>query len=100
MPVVGLPKLVVPQTVTPRSAAAAMSIDRLRAPVVIRSLSFGSASMVLRRNGVRSRIMQTMSKSASARCTASAGAMCSLKTVTSTSAAIFPQSAIFNATFW
>ncbi len=100
MPVVGLPKLEVLQTVMPRSAAAAMSIERLRAPVVIRSFSLGSASRVLRRNGVRSRIMTTMSKSASARCTASAGAMCSLNTVTSTSAAILDQSASFNATFW
>ena len=49
-----------PHTVIPRSAAAAMSIKALRAPVVMSSLRLGSASIVERRNGVRSRIMQTM----------------------------------------
>ena len=41
MPEVGLPNEPVPQTVTPRSAAAAMSIEALRMPVVIRSLRSG-----------------------------------------------------------
>ncbi len=99
MPVVGLPNEPVPHTVIPRSAAAVMSIEALRAPVVIRSLRLGSASMVLRRNGVRSRIMQTMWKSLRVRWTSSGPLIGLLNTVTSTSAAICPQSANFGATF-
>ena len=67
MPVVGLPNEPVPHTRIPRSAAAVMSIEALRAPVVMMSLRSGSTSMVLRRKGVRSRIMQTMWKSLRAR---------------------------------
>ena len=48
MPEVGLPNEPVPQTVTPLSAAAAMSIEALRMPVVIRSLRSGSFSMTAR----------------------------------------------------
>ena len=40
-----------------------MSIEALRAPVVISSLSSGRPSITLRGNGVRSRIIETMSKS-------------------------------------
>ena len=48
MPAVGLPKPPVPQTVMPRSAAALMSKELLRAPVVISSFRSGSASITLR----------------------------------------------------
>jgi hypothetical protein len=62
---VGWPVLAVPQTVTPRSLAAARSIEALRGPVETSSLSFGSRSNSARVNGVRSRMMQTTSKSLS-----------------------------------
>ena len=68
---VGLPKPVVPQTVTPRSAAAFMSMELLRAPVVISNFMSGRPSITLRLNGVRSRIMLTMVKPCSALMTAS-----------------------------
>jgi hypothetical protein len=52
--------------------AAATSIDALRRPVVIRSLSCGSFSMTARGNAVRSRMAQTMSNPCSAAMTLSA----------------------------
>jgi hypothetical protein len=59
---VGSPAASVPQTVTLRAAAVSRSIEALRMPLVSSSLRAGSASSVALRNGVRSRIMQTMSK--------------------------------------
>ena len=56
MPEVGLPNEPVPQTVTPRSLAASVSIEALRMPVVMRSFKSGSASITLRGKPVRSRM--------------------------------------------
>src|SRR5215813_13302509 len=56
MPAVGLPNEPVPQTATPRSVAATTSIEALRMPVVIRSLSLGSFSITARGKAVRSRL--------------------------------------------
>ncbi len=56
MPEVGLPTAGVPQTTTPRSLAAAPSIEALRMPVVIRSLRSGSFSITARGKPVRSRM--------------------------------------------
>ena len=67
---VGPPTLGVPQTVTPRSRATAMSMEALRMPLVTSSLRSGSRSNRPRRNGVRSRITQTISN----RCSRSARA--------------------------
>ena len=58
---VGPPTLGVPHTVTPRSRAAAMSMDALRMPLVTSSLRFGRRSSRPRRNGVRSRMTQMTS---------------------------------------
>ena len=99
MPAVGLPKPPVPQTTTPRSFSASMSNEALRMPEVSSSFSFGSASTVSRRNGVRSRIAQTMSKSFSALMTLDASPRCSLKTVMSALPLSADQSAILRATF-
>ena len=51
MPEVGLPCDGVPHTTTPRSLAAATSIEALRSPVVIRSLRSGSFSITARGKG-------------------------------------------------
>ena len=100
MAAVALPKLGVPQTTTFRACAASRSIEALRIPVVIRSLSSGSASITARGNAVRSRIAQTMAKPLSASTTLAADPRCSLKTLTATSPFTFDQSAMVSATFW
>ena len=64
----------VPQTVIPRSVAASVSNEALRAPVVIRQRSVGSRSSRERGNAVRSRMPITMSKSASRVANASSSA--------------------------
>ena len=74
MPEVGLPIDGVPQTTTPRSLAAATSIEALRRPVVMRSLRSGSFSITARGKAVRSRMAQTMSKPCSALMTLSLAA--------------------------
>ena len=83
----------VPQTTTPLSLAAAMSIELLRMPEVIRSFSLGSWSNIARGNGVRSRIARMISKSFSALTALSCEANGWLKTVTSTRSSILDQSA-------
>ena len=100
MPVVGLPKDPVPQTVTLRSAQAFTSKELLRAPVVISSFSSGRASITLRGKAVRSRIPTTMANPCRALMTASGPPSGALKTLISTSLEIADQSAIFIATFW
>src|SRR5215813_2594786 len=100
MPEVGLPNEPVPQTVTPRSVAAATSIEALRMPVVIRSLSLGSFSMTARGKPVRSRMAQTISKSCSALITLSGPPRCSLNTLMSRSLETLDQSATLRVTFW
>ena len=99
MPAVGLPALPVPQTVTPRSVAALISNELFFAPVVIKSFKSGSASIVLRGNGVRSRIPTTMTKPCNALTAWSWLANGLSKTLISTSLASVDQSASFNATF-
>jgi hypothetical protein len=66
MPVVGEPKAPVPQTVTPRSAAAFRSNELFLAPVVMSNLRSGSASIIARGNGVRSRMPTITAKPCSA----------------------------------
>ncbi len=66
MPEVGLPKLGVPHTVTPRAFAASVSIEALRMPVVIRSFKSGSASITCLGKPVRSRMATTIWKPLSA----------------------------------
>lgn len=90
----------VPHTVTPRSLAAATSIDALRLPVVTISFSFGSRSISARGNGERSRMTPITSKSASARAQVSTSAMCWLNTTSLWPCCSRDQSAIFKATFW
>ncbi len=87
MPVVGLPTLPVPQTVTPRSAAALMSKELFLAPVVIRSFRSGRASITLRGNGVRSRMPTTTAKPCNALIASSWLAKGLSKTLISTSLA-------------
>jgi len=99
MPEVGLPTDGVPQTTTPRSLAAATSIDALRKPVVTSSLSSGSLSITPRGKAVRSRMAQTISKPCSALTTLSWPSMWALKTLMSRSPATFDQSAALRATF-
>jgi len=99
MAAVGLPTAGVPLTTTPRSLAAATSIDALRKPVVIKSLSAGSFSITARGKAVRSRIAQTMSKPCSAAMTLSSPPRCALKTLISRSPETFDQSAALRATF-
>ena len=72
---VGPPTLGVPQTVTPRSRAAVMSMEAFLMPLVTNSLRLGSRSSRLRRNGVRSRMTQMTSKG----CNRSARASSSLR---------------------
>ena len=62
-------------------------------PDVIRSFSFGSASISERGNAVRSRMAQMISKSFSAVAAAASLANGSLNTVMSTRSRIFDQSA-------
>ncbi len=72
MPEVGLPTAGVPQTTMPRALAAVTSIEALRMPVVMRSLSCGSFSITSRGKAVRSRMAQMISKPCSAAMTLSA----------------------------
>ena len=90
----------VPQTVTPRSAAAFMSMEALRMPAVMRSLSLGRRSSSARVNGVRSRMAMTMSKSPSRAASLSWSAMWSGNATTSVPAGRPFQSAMRIATFW
>src|SRR5262249_58322126 len=90
----------VPQTVPRRSVAAATSIEALRMPVVISSLSLGSFSITARGKPVRSRMAQTISKSASALTTLSGPPRCSLNTLMSRSLETLDQSATLRVTFW
>ena len=100
MPAVGLPKPPVPQTVTPRSAAAFMSMELLRAPVVISSFRSGRPSITLR--GERGALAhhaddgKALQRLDDVVCHRPAAA---LKTLISTSLATVDQSATFNATF-
>ena len=57
---VGYGNPAVPHTSRPRSAAAFMSMEALRMPAVMRSLSLGRRSRSVRGNGVRSRMAMTM----------------------------------------
>ncbi len=100
MPVVGLPVVSVPQTMMPRSVAAATSSIQLRLPVEIRSLRLGSASITRRGKAVRSRCSTTISKPCSARAISSGDPNGALNTVSSTSPARLSQSASVKATFW
>ena len=100
MPEVGLPTAGVPQTTMPRSLAAVTSIDALRRPVVMSSLSCGSFSITARGKAVRSRMAQTISKSCSAAMTSSAPPRYVLNTLMSRSPKTFDQSATVRATFW
>ena len=90
---VGLPKPPVPQTGMPRSAAALTSNELLRAPVVTNNFKSGSASIVLRGKGVRSRMPTMMAKPCSALIASSAPAKGLLKTLISTSLVMGDQSA-------
>ena len=99
MPEVGLPKEPVPQTVTPLSALAAMSIEALRMPVVIRSFRSGSFSITARGKAVRSRMAQTIWKPWSA-LTMLWPAEVLVEPLMSMSPATFDQSATDSATFW
>jgi hypothetical protein len=92
--------LPVPQTTTPARAAAARSTAALRMPEVTSSRSFGSRSTSDAGNGVRSRMITTMSKPASAATTASSLSWCSRNTVTSTRPSSRPQPAVDSATSW
>jgi hypothetical protein len=98
MPVVGLPKLGVPHTVTPRALAASRSIARLTIPVVTNRRKSGSASINWRGNGVRSRMAQMMAKPCRARAASSCEPKGSLNTSMSRSLSTFDQSAILRAT--
>lgn len=80
---VGSREYCVPPIVTPRALAASMSIEALRMPDVSRSFSFGRLSNRLLGNAVRSRIAQTISKSASALAAACSETKGWLNTVTS-----------------
>ena len=100
IPEVGFPVDGVPQTTTPRSLAAATSMDALRRPVVISSFRSGSFSMTARGKAVRSRIAHTMSKPCSALITFSWLPRCWLKTLMSRSPETFDQSVILSTTFW
>lgn len=64
----------VPLMWMPRSLAAATSIEALNGPVEAIILSCGNRSMMLRDNGVRSRITHTTSNGASLSTTASGSA--------------------------
>jgi len=66
--------LAVPETTTPRAAAAATSMDALRMPVVTTSFSLGSRAKTAAGNGVRSRMRITMSKARSAATSSSSSA--------------------------
>ena len=90
----------VPQTVTPWRAAAARSIAALRRPVVTSSFSLGRRSNRLAGKGVRSRMMQTISKSWSAFATASSAPRWRSNTVISTRSRSGDQSAMVSATRW
>jgi hypothetical protein len=81
---VGLVSEPVPQTSTPSSRAASMSIAALPMPVVTRRRRFGSEVSRLAVNGVRSRIATTTSKSASRSRSTPSLEMWSWKTVSST----------------
>ena len=72
--VVGAPAPGAPQTVTPRSAQAARSIEALRRPVVTSSRSAGRRSIRERGKGVRSRIATSASNGARRSATASSSA--------------------------
>ncbi|MDB5627551.1 MAG: hypothetical protein JWR73_3353 [Tardiphaga sp.] len=100
MPIVGLPTIAVPQTVTLRCFAAARSIAAFRIPDVTSSFKFGRASNRPRGNGVRSRIAQMMSKPCSARAASSVEVRMFVKLVISTRSASTDQSARVSATFW
>ena len=83
---VGPPTLGVPQTVTPRSPAAATSMDAFLMPLVTSSLRLGKRSSRVRRNGVRSRMTQTISN----RCNRSARASSSSRWLWNTVKSRFP----------
>jgi hypothetical protein len=70
----------VPHTVTPRPAAAAISMAALPMPVVTSSRSRGSWPSVAASNGVRSRIATTTSYGSRALTSASVREMCSANT--------------------
>lgn len=94
---VGSREYCVPPIATLRAFAASMSIEALRMPEVSSSFSFGRAANRLFGKAVRSRMAQTMSKSASALAAACSEAKGWLKTVTSRRSASFGQSATFSA---
>ena len=84
----------------PWSSAAAMSIEALNGPVDAIIFRLGSRSMMLRGNGVRSRITKTTSNGVSRAMSWSGSATWSLNTVTSVRSVTADQSAICSATFW
>jgi len=73
----------VPQTVTPRSRAAAISMAALPIPVVTSSRSCGSSDSRPAPKAVRSRIATMTSNGLSAAASASCRSMCSVNTVIS-----------------
>ena len=90
----------VPQTVIPRSSAAAMSMDLLRMPVVTSSFRLGSRASRVRGNAVRSRIATTTSKGSRRAASASSSVIVSENVVTSTGSGTFDQSQKSAATDW
>jgi hypothetical protein len=97
---IALPEPPVPQTVMPRSAAAARSIEALAIPVVTSSRSAGNAASTSAGNGVRSRMATTMSLRASRPTSAAGSAMWSVSTSTVCMACTADQSALASATSW
>ncbi|MHC2681637.1 hypothetical protein ACVJDU_003201 [Bradyrhizobium diazoefficiens] len=94
---VGSREYCVPPIATPFAFAASMSIEALRMPDVSSSFSFGKLSNRLLGNAVRSRIAQTISKSASALAAACSEVKGWLNTVTSMRSDSFGQSATSRA---
>jgi hypothetical protein len=82
----------------PSLSAAAMSIEALPMPVVIRSFSFGRRDSSAASKTVRSRIATTISKSTSLSASAS-GSIWSAKASTRTLPESVLQSAMASATF-
>ena len=95
-----LPVPEVPQTVMPRSRAAARSIAALAMPVVTSSRSVGSRRRTLAGNAVRSRMATTTSLSSSASTRSVSSAWCSVMARTLNRRRTADQSALLSATFW
>ena len=89
---VEVPLVPVPQTVMPRSLAAAVSMALFRMPVVTSSFRLGSRSSRGRGNAVRSRMATTTSKGWRRSARASSSVIVSENVVTSTGPATFDQS--------